>query len=119
MRTKKTIEFLGDFLECKNDLTKILNLKRKIKEILKKNNINVLKETHFIFEPTKGATFLYLLSESHLAIHTWPEKGLVNVDFYLCNFKKDNTKKVENAYKELIELFSPQKVITKKITRLN
>ena len=36
-----------------------------------------------IFEP-QGLSILYLLSESHFSIHTWPEHGACAIDFYHC-----------------------------------
>jgi S-adenosylmethionine decarboxylase len=36
------------------------------------------------FPPPGGVTALYLLSESHLAIHTFPESGLATIDLYCC-----------------------------------
>ncbi|GIM44904.1 S-adenosylmethionine decarboxylase proenzyme [Collibacillus ludicampi] len=35
------------------------------------------------FEP-QGATVLVLLSESHISIHTYPEKGFAALDCYTC-----------------------------------
>jgi S-adenosylmethionine decarboxylase len=35
------------------------------------------------FEP-QGVTVLTLLSESHISIHTWPEKGEAAVDVFTC-----------------------------------
>ena len=35
------------------------------------------------FEP-QGVTVLSLLSESHISIHTWPEKGEAAVDIFTC-----------------------------------
>ena len=43
----------------------------------------VLKiETHK-FEP-QGVTGFALLAESHLSIHTWPEKGVAVCDIFTC-----------------------------------
>jgi len=36
------------------------------------------------FPPPGGVTALYLLSESHLAIHTFPEAGIATLDLYCC-----------------------------------
>ena len=41
---------------------------------------NMLKKQ---FEP-QGLSILYLLSESHFSIHTWPEFGACAIDFYHC-----------------------------------
>ena len=35
------------------------------------------------FDP-QGVTVLTLLSESHISIHTWPEKGEAAVDVFTC-----------------------------------
>ena len=35
------------------------------------------------FKP-QGVTVLCLLSESHISIHTWPEKGEAAVDIFTC-----------------------------------
>ncbi len=37
-----------------------------------------------VFPQPGGVTALYLLSESHLAIHTFPEAGLATLDLYCC-----------------------------------
>lgn len=36
------------------------------------------------FPPPGGVTALYLLSESHLACHTYPEHGLATFNLYCC-----------------------------------
>ncbi len=35
------------------------------------------------FEP-EGVTGVVLLAESHIAVHTWPERGYAAVDFFTC-----------------------------------
>jgi len=32
-----------------------------------------------------GVTGVVLLAESHVAVHTWPERGAVTLDVYVCN----------------------------------
>ena len=54
----------------------------------------VLKiETHK-FEP-QGVTGFALLAESHLSIHTWPEKGVAKCDIFTCSDKAKPEKAVE------------------------
>jgi len=115
--TKKSLEIIADFLDCQTEIIKKpLKLKREVLDILKKNKIDVIRTIYFKF-PNKGATIISLLADSHLAIHTWPEKSLANFDLFFCNFKRDNTRKVENSFKMIEKLFSPQKTIIKKIQR--
>lgn len=40
--------------------------------------------THKFDEGGKGVTGLYLLSESHLSYHTYPESKYISIDVYTC-----------------------------------
>ena len=73
----------------------------------------VLKiETHK-FEP-QGVTGFALLAESHLSIHTWPEKGVAKCDIFTCGEKCDPHKAVEYLGKA----FKATKVETDAFDRL-
>jgi len=63
-------------------------------------DLNVVKKITHAFHP-KGTTLAYILSESHLLIHTWPELGVIHVDLvtfplsiYLRLTKVENTHKL-------------------------
>ena len=53
-------------------------------KIIEKGQLNVLGDIKHQFKPI-GATILYLLSESHLSIHTYPERNYCAIDLYCCN----------------------------------
>ena len=59
-------------------------LKKILREISKVCKLTVLRTSTHQFEPY-GVTSLFLLSESHLSIHTWPEHGKFAMDVYSCN----------------------------------
>ena len=44
---------------------------------------SLLREVSFQFNP-QGVTALALLAESHISIHTWPERGYAAVDIFTC-----------------------------------
>lgn len=46
--------------------------------------LNVVAENGFQFRP-KGATYVLLLAESHLSIHTYPERQEAYIDLFTCN----------------------------------
>ena len=117
MRLKKGLQISADFIDCKANLQNPQKIAKTVKNICKENNITVLKASSFVFS-NNGATILFLLSESHLAIHTWPEKKLVNFDLFVCNYKENNVSKVKNTYKKIKEFFGAQKVEYKEIVRL-
>ena len=64
------------------------------------------------FEP-QGATVLVLLSESHLSIHTYPEKGFAAIDCYTCGETVDP----QLAVDYLVETLKPKSVFAKKLIR--
>src|SRR3978361_1353472 len=36
------------------------------------------------FSPTGGGSGVVVLAESHISIHTWPERGFAAVDIFMC-----------------------------------
>ena len=54
-----------------------------------------------------GVTATVLLAESHLCVHTWPERRAVTLDVYVCNFGGDHTSKAHALMDALIALFEP------------
>lgn len=64
-----------------------------------------------------GVTGAVLLAESHLAVHTWPERSGVTLDVYVCNFSTDNSSKAERLLNDLMATFAPAQRITNRILR--
>jgi len=64
------------------------------------------------FDP-QGATVLVLLSESHLSIHTYPEKGFAALDCYTCGETVDP----ELAIEFMVKVLQPKKSYARKIIR--
>jgi S-adenosylmethionine decarboxylase proenzyme len=56
--------------------------------------LTVVGERFHQFAP-QGLTGAVLSAESQLAIHTWPERGLVTMDVQVCNDTVGNTAKAE------------------------
>lgn len=57
-----------------------------------------------------GVTGMLLLAESHLAVHTWPERGGVTLDVYVCNFTEDNSHRARAVVSDLVAAFAPARV---------
>jgi S-adenosylmethionine decarboxylase proenzyme len=66
---------------------------------------------------TGGTTGAVVLAESHLAIHTWPERDGATLDVYVCNFTADNTSRAEAVYKTLITALKPGEVLVERLQR--
>lgn len=52
--------------------------------ILRKAGFGILEVTQHHFQP-QGFTALFLLCESHFAIHTFPEEGRTYIELSSCN----------------------------------
>ena len=72
-----------DLLNDSERLNKIL------KTICSDFNFQILNEVEHKFEPI-GCSILFLLSESHISIHTFPEKNHMSFDIYTCRQYSDN-----------------------------
>ncbi|AFM54845.1 S-adenosylmethionine decarboxylase [Croceibacter phage P2559S] len=59
-------------------------LKQKFNNLLKRAGFTVLNEVEHKFEP-QGYTGLWLLAESHFAIHTFPEQGYTYIELSSCS----------------------------------
>jgi S-adenosylmethionine decarboxylase len=80
-----------DFKGIKNEelLNNIDKLKYVLKQICIDNDFQILNDMQYKFEPI-GCSIIFLLSESHLSIHTFPEKNHMSFDIYTCRQYKDN-----------------------------
>ncbi len=59
-------------------------------------DLKVVKKASHTFSPT-GITLGYILSQSHLVIHTYPEDGVIHVDLAMCSDRSE--KEFENSLK--------------------
>ncbi|MFJ1260619.1 polyamine aminopropyltransferase [Cupriavidus sp. CuC1] len=64
-----------------------------------------------------GVTGAALLAESHLAVHTWPERDGVTLDVYVCNFSDNNSAKAEALLDALLIAFAPRRQSTNRLLR--
>jgi S-adenosylmethionine decarboxylase proenzyme len=64
-----------------------------------------------------GVTGVVLLAESHLAVHTWPEIGVVTLDVYVCNRSADNSARAEQVIDALCAAFAPEHVERHRLRR--
>jgi len=71
-------------------LNDIDGLKNMFDYICEKYDYHILHKVQHQFEP-HGVTIIYMLSESHMSIHTFPEKEYAALDIYTCREYKDNS----------------------------
>lgn len=64
-----------------------------------------------------GVTGMLLLAESHLAVHTWPERAGVTLDVYVCNYSADNSDKADRLMGELLAALQPGRSQSNRLQR--
>ncbi|MFZ5639167.1 MAG: adenosylmethionine decarboxylase [Bacillota bacterium] len=94
----------------------VLNNVTKVEEIMVKAALEAGAEVREVvfhkFSP-QGVSGVVVISESHLAIHTWPELGYAAVDVFTCGDKVDPW----DACNYLAEMFGATSVDAKETQR--
>lgn len=95
---------IASYIDCDPDrLRSIRDLDRAMREAVTASGATVVKDSRHTF-PGGGITNVYLLSESHASIHTYPEHNSCFVDIFTCGYVCDPTKFDE----VLMEYFKPK-----------
>ena len=63
--------------------------------------------------PGAGLTCVFILSESHAVLHTWPETGTVNIDIFSCSSRLKSLEAID----ELSRTFGAQHVTVQETPR--
>lgn len=72
----------------------------------------VVKDVIHRFSP-QGVSGVLVISESHIAVHSWPEFGCASVDFFTCGSDVDLIEAEDYLYKAL----GAQKVLRRELER--
>lgn len=84
-------EWLVDAEGCQPGLLGDINAIRTVCDrIIADLDLHVIDEPiGHKFPPPGGITLLFLLMESHLACHTYPESGIATLNLYCCRMRPD------------------------------
>ena len=121
----KGLHIIADLYNCQKG--ELLASSQKLRDLCVKScqdtGLTVLGD-HFVqfdgadgITQDGGATGAVVLAESHLAIHTWPERDGATLDVYVCNYTADNTQKAESVYQTLIKALKPADVMIERVQR--
>lgn len=67
--------------ELLNNLPELNNL---VRSFIEDSGLNIVDDLKHKFNPI-GATLVFVLSSSHLAVHTWPENNYLHLDLLCCD----------------------------------
>ena len=76
--------FVASYTDCDHrSLGDVDGLIQAMDEAVHESGATILAQTPYVFPPN-GLTIVYLLSESHASLHTYPEHGACFVDLFTC-----------------------------------
>jgi S-adenosylmethionine decarboxylase proenzyme len=104
---------LAEYKDCDieiiNDIQKV---ERAMIDAAKISGANIIGSSFHRFEP-QGVSGIVMISESHLAIHTWPEFRFAAVDIFTCG---ENVRP-DLACEHLKMVFKTDNIISKTLQR--
>ena len=79
---------------------------------LRRAGATIVHELSHTF-PGTGLTCVFILSESHAVLHTWPETGTVNIDIFSCSTRLKSLEAID----ELSRSFGAQHATVQETSR--
>jgi S-adenosylmethionine decarboxylase proenzyme len=120
----KGLHIIADLYGCRNRdmLASSASLRETCVAACKDVGLTVLGDHFYQFEgldatQAGGATGAVVFAESHLAVHTWPERDGATLDVYVCNVTADNSGKAERLYEVLVAALRPGDVLVERVWR--
>ena len=94
------LHLIGDFFECSCNLNIFTDSKflenTHVRLLLTMLVLTEVGKFFHQFDGEGGVTGMIVLAESHMSLHTWPEKKYVTLDVYVCSYTQDNREKAKN-----------------------
>jgi len=88
-----------------------------LSSLIQKYRLQELGCFYYKFGETGGFTGVICLTESHVAIHTWPELKYITLDVFLCNYSRNNEEACRELFFEICDYFTPLSVSKEEIFR--
>jgi spermidine synthase len=113
------LHLIGDLTGCRCDPQLLLDgesFRAKCLEMVAASGLTTMDATFHTFDGG-GFTGTVVLAESHLALHTWPERQGLTLDVYVCNYSADNSVKARKLFDQLVAYFQPTEVAKHEIDR--
>ncbi len=113
------LHLIGDLGGCRCDPQLLLDgagFRDTCVQLVNESGLTVMDARFHQFEGS-GFTGTVVLAESHLAIHTWPERQGLTLDVYVCNYSDDNSAKARALFDAIVGYFQPTEVARHAIDR--
>jgi spermidine synthase len=113
------LHLIGDLQGCRCEPQRLLDGKafeRVCVDLVNASGLTVMDASFRQFEGS-GFTGTVVLAESHLAIHTWPERQGLTLDVYVCNYSADNSAKARKLFDSIVAHFDPAETARHEVER--
>ena len=121
---KRSLHILADFHGCSGDpafLTNKGRVRAKTLRMVRRAGFKIVASRFHKFSETSagegGITGVIIVSESHVSLHTWPERNFLNLDVFFCNYSRNNTKKARAVFAEFKKIYHPRRLRLREIWR--
>ena len=114
------LHLIADWHDCQCDkhrLTELPDIQSLCLQACLTQGLTPVTQAFHSFGTGEGVTGAVVLAESHLALHTWPEKSAVTLDIYVCNFRADNSQRAREVYSCLLAYFQPTSIECHELNR--
>jgi len=109
------IHIIAEFWGVDSDkISRVEHLRAVLDRVIAKSGLHVVSSSFHQFEPF-GVSAVYLLRESHISVHTWPEYSYIALDIFTCGADKAAL----TAYQLLLDEFKPTSVEKRIIRRVD
>jgi spermidine synthase len=113
------LHLIGDLTGCRCDPQLLVDgqgFKARCLEMVAASGLTTMDATFHQFEGS-GFTGTVVLAESHLAIHTWPERQGLTLDVYVCNYSADNSARARKLFDLIAACFQPGEIARHEVER--
>lgn len=113
MGNYRSKDLAWDFYNCEHlDGLSDANLKEAFDELIRGVGLTLMPSGFCKFGGGgEGVSYIAIIGESHVAIHTWPEDALLQLTIDYCNHSSNNDKKVEKLLDHFKEFFRPCRIL--------
>jgi S-adenosylmethionine decarboxylase len=92
-------------------------LRALCRQLVQVSGLTPVGELFHRFPPPGGVTGVVLLAESHLAVHTWPEREAATLDVFVCNASADHSAAAERLLSQLAEALGARELRRQQLRR--
>jgi S-adenosylmethionine decarboxylase len=76
-------------------LDDVAHIRRALRRAVAESGVRLIRLQLHHFGPRRGVTGVALLAESHISIHTWPERRYAAIDIFMCGRSSDPQKALD------------------------